>query len=73
MDSSPQFVSPSEHRRVQRVQAVIKKHGLRVVPFGSSGAIRVTGAGVDLVAASIAVLDIADLVPVRALPDQTPH
>lgn len=39
MDPSPRFVSPSEHRRMQRVQAVIKKHGLRVVPIGLSGAV----------------------------------
>ena len=73
MDASPRFISPSEYRRVQRVQALIKKHGLRVEPIGLAGAVRITGAGVDLKAASLASVDIGDLVPAHALPDRTPH
>jgi hypothetical protein len=45
---------------VQIVDA-IKSRGLRVTPVGTAGAVRVHGADVDVVAASIFAIDFKDL------------
>lgn len=57
-------------RHEQRVRAVIKKNGLRVEPVGSTGAVRVVGRDVDVVAASLMDLNPLDLMPYQPIEDE---
>ena len=53
----------TKRRQMQRVYAVINKRGLRVEPMGAGTAVRITGPGVHLTAASIDHVAPADLAP----------
>ena len=61
-------------RHEQRVRAAIKENGLRVEPVGSTGAVRVVGRDVDVVAASLRHLNPLDLMPYRPFEHEShPH
>jgi len=50
-------------RREQRLMALIRAAGLRVVPLGNGPAVMVCGPGVCVLASALAVLGPADLAP----------
>lgn len=60
--SSMKARAAREHRRVE-IERLIASRGLRVEPFGESGAVRVLGTGVDLLVRDWAAVGPADLRP----------
>lgn len=57
----------STERRLQRVRAAIDRLGLRVEQIGNGSAVRIRGAGIDLTAAAMEYVELADIR--RAMPD----
>ncbi len=69
MKTDNQRIAISRQRNARdrraEVEAFIAANGLRVEPFGSAGAVRVCGSGVDFLAASMRYLAVPDLRPLR--------
>lgn len=59
------FERHAAQRRRAEVDRVISERGLRVEPFGTRGATRVVGPGVDVLLRDWSTLTTADLQPVR--------
>lgn len=55
--------SPTQNRHEQRLRALMRLHGLQMIPIGANGAVLIYGPGVYIKAARFRDISLLDLVP----------
>lgn len=57
------MTTPARERKAQRIRAAVRTLGLHVELVGGNGALRIRGAGIDILVADIYSLDERELKP----------